>query len=1254
MANIDKMSRETMIVRHVPLVHGQSVGCHVYPPSSKPTRPSSLSLTHSISLPEKENLPNEALNGSFQGRAIKSNSNEKAGISDPGSGYTRGYSSTTFHCCNQFVFKSDSDENCDAYVKNLQRYCKGQSFSQNGNSNETKNKPLRCATKSLYCTQCTVSTTTCKHNKTILEHFGTVGSDKQVLSDLGVQLQRDIEDAPTFMDCKDQKSADEKDCRGYAPKMETLEEPECYNYVPNMYNAFLNCESYNQNQTDYISDSSCNSSDGVLVNFSAIYNKTNNAVPATPYGLDSPPKPSRESGSMHQDDDFKLIPCWSLHEVDPNCNIYQTDCNGLLSQEISDLTPCQGELTAYTNNYYKLVSCELSSQSAASPAWSPLTSCSEGHSHGSMTPPTEYFLFGKEDRKVAEVNQLNHQDDEDTDKKGSKRNRKIQREINKEKTCSKIHPDKDPEPNNHEQTSALQISQSWKNKLCHSLSKQEGLRRVLSCPSQISPSSHVLKQHKTSFAELARHKNTESSLSVVKNSKEDPTCFHFLQNSSTVYRKDNLGQNVTLITNKTEKESGRSMGSKTGVTESDLEMAHYTKPQRPTSLPIQPFVLQPPSEKQSNKALGSLINQYQSHKHGASENTDLSGCLALSPLDNYSSIHLEVASCSETCSTCTPTPTEFFIRPHWVPPSLLFFQVPQVFKYRSTKTKEHDKSLTGDKASPNLKQCATGQEKPSHKPFPNKKLQSFFPAQADSHLTPDKCQVPEPRTQGEHFFPHYSLSPAITSVTLLTSDTSNVLPGTGRCNSDAVYRAHTNEEHSTGAFYILEPKKLSCLLVKEQHQHGDSSSLADRPPEEFCSSPDVFMKSLPIDLLQSKDMLKSLSKAVDLITAHFSSGTDPNEKFRVGNSSLCPKISQLVLDHLCPAFRNILQDGLRPFKLDLIVGQRSNKPWSVVEASTKPGPSTRMLHSLVSVVKKCSKLTNHSMRLNAFFLGLLNLSALENWFWHLHTCIDVIAEYYHPWAFLALSQDPAFKSHFQELLLLLQPLSELPFDLHLLSESRLQKRQEQNQLSVQQSSFFALSGFSFLQPHDSQNSDGHHERANLEKRQPCTPSQTEMSTSCITTVHKSLQGRAVMVSGKSNRDQEQKQVSVVCSEKKHAGWWLSHTPITEHVMEAHWPDAVPHRSNNKTLVENVDSSGEEFSLRTDEVQMAKELRWARLFGSGITMGVEKTQHGIKPNQRMRTPSQWLHLGASKVDQLAQSMCSRETLCQLQQWCKLKH
>lgn len=247
-------------------------------------------------------------------------------------------------------------------------------------------------------------------------------------------------------------------------------------------------------------------------------------------------------------------------------------------------------------------------------------------------------------------------------------------------------------------------------------------------------------------------------------------------------------------------------------------MVHDTKPQRPTSLPIQPFVLQPPSGEQSRKAPGSLINHYMSRKHGASQSTDLPSRLALSLLDNYSSIHLEVPSCSGTCSTCTPTP---HIRPHWAPPSPLFFQANPDLKYKSTNTIQPnlpDKSpgpndTCLDQTYPTLKQCVTGQEKMSLKSFPNKHLQNFLPEQAGSHQTPPKCLAQEPRTQEEHVFPHYSLSPAITSVTSLTSDTSFILPGAGRSNSDAVPQAQTNGELNTADFHIFGPKKLPCMTL---------------------------------------------------------------------------------------------------------------------------------------------------------------------------------------------------------------------------------------------------------------------------------------------------------------------------------------------------------------------------------------------------------------------------------------------------------
>lgn len=124
-------------------------------------------------------------------------------------------------------------------------------------------------------------------------------------------------------------------------------------------------------------------------------------------------------------------------------------------------------------------------------------------------------------------------------------------------------------------------------------------------------------------------------------------------------------------------------------------------------------------------------------------------------------------------------------------------------------------------------------------------------------------------------------------------------------------------------------------------------------------------------------------------------------QMRLGNSSRSPTIAGLVLEHLCPAIQNILEDGLRDHKLDYIIGQRRNHSWSVVEVSTRigkcnhhgtdgaalfvihcllmdsfwsrsaTGPSTRVLHSLVSKIRQCPQLTSHCMRLRAFLMGLL-------------------------------------------------------------------------------------------------------------------------------------------------------------------------------------------------------------------------------------------------------------------------------------------
>lgn len=58
---------------------------------------------------------------------------------------------------------------------------------------------------------------------------------------------------------------------------------------------------------------------------------------------------------------------------------------------------------------------------------------------------------------------------------------------------------------------------------------------------------------------------------------------------------------------------------------------------------------------------------------------------------------------------------------------------------------------------------------------------------------------------------------------------------------------------------------------------------------------------------------------------------------KLGNSWVSPNVGHLILKYLCPALREVLQDGLKAYVLDLIIGQRRCQPWSLVEASTQLG-----------------------------------------------------------------------------------------------------------------------------------------------------------------------------------------------------------------------------------------------------------------------------------------------------------------------------
>ncbi|XP_034730892.1 uncharacterized protein rusc1 isoform X7 [Etheostoma cragini] len=184
-------------------------------------------------------------------------------------------------------------------------------------------------------------------------------------------------------------------------------------------------------------------------------------------------------------------------------------------------------------------------------------------------------------------------------------------------------------------------------------------------------------------------------------------------------------------------------------------------------------------------------------------------------------------------------------------------------------------------------------------------------------------------------------------------------------------------------------------------------------------------------------LVSAVSVAVEAILAQFSSSRTVVQKCLSvnkalsGDSTINPSLGRLVLQCLCPALHSLLTDGLKPHQSDLIAGRRPNSAWGLVQASTRPGPKTQALFNLQVRVGELPQLRQSKHRFNAFLLGLLNTKLLDVWLSHLQSCSDVLETYYHPTSYMRLSLS-ACQPLFEELLLVLQPLSLLTFNLDLL------------------------------------------------------------------------------------------------------------------------------------------------------------------------------------------------------------------------------
>ncbi|XP_061468666.1 AP-4 complex accessory subunit RUSC2 isoform X2 [Rhineura floridana] len=908
-------------------------------------------------------------------------------------------------------------------------------------------------------------------------------------------------------------------------------------------------------QMGYVSDSSCNSSDGVLVNFSALYNKANgHARPnlnSSNLSCDSSSGSHSDSGAfyldLHSSPREPKMPCEphclegsggkacgchhsSSPVLDANCNSYPPLCDPCAS-EGSDLTACfqsQARLVVATQNYYKLVTCDLSSQSSPSPAGSSITSCSEEHTRGSPVQPTEYYLFQRPDAQ---------REESDTDCSREESQGEAERNAIEGQVYVNISPPTLAGGRLRSKSYDLHLDRSPSSRL-------GSLERMMSCPVKLSDSPALAIQSTppkrvTSFAELAKGRKKNGGSPPLRASRDPSLEFCPIpehQKDSAAFSDDRARHSQSLPPlshalsrncdshHGSERErlstSGKGLASKEmpscgqdvpeqlrlsavmepgpnsagSLGQKDLRaradggvgdskaVVRYSKDQRPTTLPIQPFVFQHHFPKQPKaralrshfvSSLSQLYSRSASQQLSTTSQSSASASSADQPMVGGTLVHSQrsadgaaAASLNDVCAK-KPVPETTRLSPLGsyspVRSNVPFFQSEDSSSNSPTPESQPPRSrscpisanLLPTKPSPATGTNLSGNPNVLHAreessaPVAKKVVAAVLLPELDTSRS--KCQL----------HPGSSLPP------LLPAGLSLARAGG---HSEPQWQVSCNEAVSAGLLGSVGPRPLNGHWLKQPQLnytdfYPDYFSLAEKPPAEFCLSPDGNTESISIDLLQKKGLVKAINMAVDLIVAHFGTSRDPGVKAKLGNSSVSPNVGHLVLKYLCPAIQDVLSDGLKAYVLDVIIGQRRNIPWSMVEASTQLGPSTKVLHGLYSKVSQYPELTSHTMRFNAFIFGLLNIRSLEFWFNHLYNHEDIIQVHYRPVGFLPLAHGVC-QGLFEEVLLLLQPLSLLPFSLDLLFEHHLlqvgrEQQQQKELLRVQQG--LVLSAHSTLQ-----------------------------------------------------------------------------------------------------------------------------------------------------------------------------------------------
>ncbi|XP_041356371.1 uncharacterized protein LOC121373702 isoform X2 [Gigantopelta aegis] len=332
---------------------------------------------------------------------------------------------------------------------------------------------------------------------------------------------------------------------------------------------------------------------------------------------------------------------------------------------------------------------------------------------------------------------------------------------------------------------------------------------------------------------------------------------------------------------------------------------------------------------------------------------------------------------------------------------------------------------------------------------------------SDEHFENANIQLPPPEQREEQIFP-------INEAVMVASSSSSSFEE-GNFAKKSVSFASEVSFHSPqySPKHVTKPPRLISQTVSSIDLQDETLTLEiiepqDDDPAELNTLMNVSPQSsaefmgnlieqdLTTETARKRSILLCVTQAAESLVEHFARARDPFDKLRLGSSAENPTVATLVVTRLCPALEMVIEEGMKAYLMGFhVFGKIHITPWRVAEMSSELGPYTRAVNELVRKLKLRSSLGTNKQKFFAFIVGLANLRLLDFWMGYVRSKKDIVSRVYEADSILCLSET-TLKHHYDNMLLALQPLAVLPFQLEfeiVCPSSALESSAEPNQLS---------------------------------------------------------------------------------------------------------------------------------------------------------------------------------------------------------------